>query len=333
MNNLTNEYMRKSVFTLCLLLVWSLAVVGQTESTSSATITFFRTPSSLLPGLFSVSETKRVKFAKGNLQYLASQKIWRFADHQYDIIGDAPGNTTPEAQRSNQGYWIDYFGWGTSGYRSDGAKAWQPWHTSTTNSDYCPNVKSEASWSGAYANCDWGTHNFTSNFDEGYRVLTADEWYYLFYTRRGTKDDNDATTLKGIGTLFGMPGLFLLPDYWSWSDIDSEILEKADNFVFIGDNNNFSRNVIKDNSDGHALWSAMETNGAVFLPAAGWREGLTVNNVGLSLYYHTSTSAAASTSESMKSVAFGNNGANIANLVSSSGRRMIGRSVRLVKDY
>ena len=321
--------MRKFLFTFSLLALCAFCgrTVAQTESTSSATITFFRTPSSLLPGIFRVSETKQVKFAKGNLQYLASQKIWRFADHQYDIIGNAPGNTTPEAQRSNQGYWIDYFGWGTSGYKSDGAKAWQPWHTSTTNSDYCPNVKSGASWSGAYANCDWGTQNFTSNFDEGYRVLTADEWYYLFYTRSG------ATTLKGIGTLFGMPGLFLLPDDWSWSDIDSEILENADNFVFIGDNNNFSRNVIKDNSDGHALWSAMETNGAVFLPAAGWREGLTVNEVGSSLYYHTSTSAAASTSESMKSVAFGNDGANIANLVSSSGRRWVGRSVRLVKDY
>ena len=35
---------------------------------------------------FSVSETKKVIFSPGNLQYKASSNEWRFAKNQYDII-------------------------------------------------------------------------------------------------------------------------------------------------------------------------------------------------------------------------------------------------------
>ena len=42
-----------------------------------------------LNGVFSVSPTKKVVFSKGNLQYRASTNTWRFAEHQYDIIGEA----------------------------------------------------------------------------------------------------------------------------------------------------------------------------------------------------------------------------------------------------
>ena len=41
-----------------------------------------------LPGKFSVSATKQVSFAMGNLQYQASTKKWRFAENQYDVIGE-----------------------------------------------------------------------------------------------------------------------------------------------------------------------------------------------------------------------------------------------------
>ena len=35
---------------------------------------------------------KKVHFSKGNLQYQASTNTWRFAEKQYDIIGDANKN-------------------------------------------------------------------------------------------------------------------------------------------------------------------------------------------------------------------------------------------------
>ena len=44
---------------------------------------------------FSVSATKKVRFSPGNLQYQASTKTWRFAEHQYDYIGDANRNISP----------------------------------------------------------------------------------------------------------------------------------------------------------------------------------------------------------------------------------------------
>ncbi len=43
-------------------------------------------PTTTQSGKFSVSATKQVKFAHGNLQYHARTETWRFAEHQYDII-------------------------------------------------------------------------------------------------------------------------------------------------------------------------------------------------------------------------------------------------------
>ena len=38
-------------------------------------------------GMFSVSESHRVYFSKGNLQYQASSNTWRFAENQWDCVG------------------------------------------------------------------------------------------------------------------------------------------------------------------------------------------------------------------------------------------------------
>lgn len=59
-------------------------------------------------GKFSVSPTQQVYFSKGNLQYQASTKTWRFAKHQWDFIGSSNKNISPDYEG-----WIDLFGWGT----------------------------------------------------------------------------------------------------------------------------------------------------------------------------------------------------------------------------
>ena len=41
---------------------------------------------------FSVSATKKVYFSQGNLQYQASANLWRFAEHQYEMIGESNAN-------------------------------------------------------------------------------------------------------------------------------------------------------------------------------------------------------------------------------------------------
>ena len=68
-------------------------------------------PKGALKGLFSVSASKKVCFAQGNLQYQASTNTWRFAENQYDAL--TTENTNVSATYVG---WIDLFGWGTSGY-------------------------------------------------------------------------------------------------------------------------------------------------------------------------------------------------------------------------
>lgn len=299
MNNLTNEYMRKSVFTLCLLLVWSMAVLADNpvESTSTATITFFRTPSSLLPGKFSVSADKKVRFAKGNLQYLASQNLWRIAEHQWDVIGDAAGNSTSE-NRGSQSYWIDLFGWGTSGWSGGGNASYQPWIIGASNT-YGPTLSqmaAEASWgdNSSTEKYDWGTYIFNSSLDEGYRVLTHNEWAYIFgvllvegnYTGR-----TNAAQLYGMGSLYGRNGLFLLPDNWNWSNVSAQTTAVGFTWTPSSTATNFDNNAIPDTDSGKELWEAMEALGAVFLPCCGYRttHSASISNPNSSFHYWSST--------------------------------------------
>ena len=44
-------------------------------------------PEGTINGLFSINQWQRVLFSKGNLQYQASTRVWRFADCQYDYLG------------------------------------------------------------------------------------------------------------------------------------------------------------------------------------------------------------------------------------------------------
>ena len=132
----------------------------------------------------SVSVDKKVIFAPGNLQYQASTNTWRFAEHQYDYIGDANKNIS-----TTYSGWIDLFGWGTGN---------NPTNTSTSYSDYSTFT-------------DWGTNIINGNVANTWRTLTNAEWGYIFNTR------TNASSLYGIATVNGTKGLILLPDSWSLS--------------------------------------------------------------------------------------------------------------------
>ena len=68
----------------------------------------------MLTGKFTINSSGNlVQFSQGNLQFLASTKTWRFAEHQYDYVGNAIGNTTATG-RDTQADRIDLFGWGTN---------------------------------------------------------------------------------------------------------------------------------------------------------------------------------------------------------------------------
>jgi hypothetical protein len=246
----------------------------------------------VLPGAFSVSATKKVNFSQGNLQYQASTKTWRFAENQYDMIGAANSNIS-----STYNGWIDLFGWGTSGYNNK-----YPYMTSTTNADYGDGNNDIAG-----TNYDWGVYNAISNGGNAkglWRTLTTAEWQYIFGTRDGHAEKYSQ------GTVNDVHGLILLPDSWTLPS----------GLTFTANANNWTANTYSADN-----WAKMQTAGAVFITAAGYRLGTVVYKVGGNGYCWSSSSDYA---YNAYYVYFGEN---IVSAVNSSGR-FNGQPVRLVKD-
>lgn len=133
-------------------------------------------------GKFSISPTQQIHFAPGNLQYQSSTKIWRFAEHQWDYIGEANKNTSPTYDG-----WIDLFGWGTG--------------NNPTNIFMDEDAYTIFS--------DWGNNTISNGNDLQWRTLTNDEWGYVF---------NERKTESGIrfakAKVNGANGVILLPDDW-----------------------------------------------------------------------------------------------------------------------
>ena len=142
-------------------------------------------PEGALTGKFTINASgDQIQFSQGNLQYQASTNTWRFAENQYDMVGNANSNIS-----ASYSSWIDLLGWGTGN---------NPTNTSTSYSDY-------ATFS------DWGVNAISNGGSAAnqWRTLTNAEWYYLFYTR------TNAENLCGQATVAGVHGFVFLPDNWS----------------------------------------------------------------------------------------------------------------------
>ena len=131
---------------------------------------------------YSVSASKQVYFASGNLQYQASTDTWRFAEHQYDFADEDNNNISDTYDG-----WIDLFGWGTGD---------SPTKASGDNSDYATFT-------------DWGTNVIGTYPANTWRTLSGEEWGYLFNGRA------NASSLYGFAIVNGVNGLILLPDDWT----------------------------------------------------------------------------------------------------------------------
>ena len=200
-------------------------------------------PNGKLPGKFSVSDSKQVQFAQGNLQYQVSTKIWRFAENQYDVLG---------TNSSTNKDWIDIFGWGTSGCLGK-----DPTMKSTTNSDYGNGNRDIAG-----TMYDWGVYNKISNGGNEvgqWRTLTKDEWEYVFNERKNAKH------LRSQATVCKICGYLLLPDGFECPD-DLEFYAQSGDFTI--------------NKYSEEQWSRLESAGAVFLPCAFTYNGYLVGSVG-----------------------------------------------------
>lgn len=202
-----------------ILLTAALAVLGaQAQST---------TPDGAIRGFFSTSADRIVYFSRGNLQYQASTKTWRFAENQTDCIGKDNNNISDTYDG-----WIDLFGWGTGN------------NPTLTNqqSVYYPSFT------------DWGTNVIGTSPANTWRTPGTSEWWYI------TKGRPNADQLYSLGTVDGVHGLILLPDNFPLSTISWR--PQARDWGY----NKYSA----------YQWETMEAKGAVFLPAAGARDGASV---------------------------------------------------------
>ena len=215
---------------------------------------------------FSIGENKKAYFSQGNLQYQASTGIWRFAEKQWNVVGDEQfgsvyengikcDNTLISPTYSG---WIDLFCWGTSGWNS-GAKEYKPYSNSDDPNDYLLG-ETALNLTGEYAKADWGVYNKISNGgnkENMWRTPTIDEWDYLFFKRK------NAENLYSRATVVGTKGVIVLPDNCTLPESVSFTLEnqKPPSYDAVWLANTYNK----------TEWEALESYGAVFLPLGGGR--------------------------------------------------------------
>jgi hypothetical protein len=246
----------------------------------SSGVNILMPPMGAINSLFTVNNSgDQVLFSFGNLQYQASSNTWRFATNQYDYVGGgaAPGNVTGSNNNnlsSNYNGWIDLFGWGTSGY-NHGAVCYQPWSKSDNSDDYYVYGSSIYNLYDQTGQADWGYNPISNggNTANTWRTLTGEEWDYVFNTR---------STLSGIryakAKVNNVNGVILLPD--NWSAVYYTLNNTNDNTA------NYTVNTISSSD-----WTTLEAKGAVFLPAAGVRDGAAISlySMGKSGYYYSAS--------------------------------------------
>lgn len=203
--------------------------------------------------------------------------------------------------------WIDLFGWGTSGYHNSNDPYninYRPYdirydNASTSTFDwtdgthyslpieqnpfgYGPSMGlTNVNWNlvGTSANYDWGVYNNICNdgsFGAGaWRTMTCDsdlqhdgEWNYLFEQRRastinGTANARFATAQLNVRLNQLVNGVMLFPDNYTWpAEVSYYPGSINDGYAVFGSDHQWTE----------AEWSLLEKNGAVFLPAAGYRQ-------------------------------------------------------------
>ena len=147
-----------------------------------------------MPYFFSISVSATAQFSPGNLQYQPSSDTWRFAEHQYDMIGSDNLNITNNDNTYTG--WIDLFSWAT---------AYMPTYVPTNNSMYDY---------GYDTFFDWGNHPISNGGNQAlmWRTPTFAEWNYVI-NRRANHD-----SLYTYATVCSVHGMILLPDNWTLPD-------------------------------------------------------------------------------------------------------------------
>jgi hypothetical protein len=199
-------------------------------------------------GEFTVGEGKKVRFSTGNLQYQASTGTWRFAEHQWDFIGDNASGIDGNNASIDQNYsgWIDLFGYGTSGVAHND-NTYYPYTKTTVSNDY-------ASITINNTNHDWGVNPIINggNQPNKWRTLTKDEFSYLFNNRT-----NYNNLHKDVCKVHEVDGIIILPDNFPYSQYS-----------------NLNWGDLSDDE-----WNAIAARGAIFMPITGKRNGVNIEGL------------------------------------------------------
>ena len=155
-------------------------------------------------GVFSVAPDKKVSFSQGNLQYLPAINLWKFADIQYEYLGNANKYLKPTFRN-----WVDLFGWSASNTTAPFGVS-----TSTNAADYAGDF------------VDWGTNTICGDAPGTWRTLSNAEWEYVLNGR------DNASQLRFRAQVNNVNGFVLLPDEWTCPEGIALNMEQANTQVF-----------------------------------------------------------------------------------------------------
>lgn len=250
--------------------------------------TLYRKDGTLVIASFKVSDTTRIYFSQGNLQFNAKQGVhktvdstaqgtWRFAENQFDFVGGDNKNAS-----STYDGWIDLFSWGTSGWNS-GAEIYWPWGHSPFNSRFYPGGDKSNNLTGNYANADWGVYNGISNGGNEtnqWRTLTGVEWGYLLKNNEWTLGYIKTSELDSVLCCFFIPENFVAPLGFNISIINNDAFDRNKSFSI--SESDYSGNIFD-----REQFAVLERMGVVALPASG-RGSASVYSTGgvyVTIYY------------------------------------------------
>ncbi len=230
---------------------------------------FSANPVGTINGAFSVSANQTVRFAKGNLQYVAvkGHPFWHIADNQWDYLDVIN-------QRQGYGGDRDLISWGANRYNvanndvaGNTGNSYAIWNRVGTY-NYLPGTDALAGIN------EWGNNAIENggNAANLWRTLTAAEWDYLLNTRSGDRFLNAELTIGAMT----VKGLIIFPDGYSTN--------------YAGVNNATEASVAIAMSD----WFNMEADGCVFLPINTYGRDVNAQahfpeNSGSMSYYWTAT--------------------------------------------
>ena len=243
------------------------SVTGKTLAAGSLTpVTVNTLYEGALTGLFTVSNGKQVRFAQGNLQAVFTAAgpscTWQLAPQQYSYVGNAAANTSINGSGSvSAAGAVDLFGWNgaSSGVDNYGI------NNSTSDSDYGASTKEDLK-------TDWG-HNPISgggNTADAWHTLTRVELLSILIDRAAPTVNSVENARYAKATVNDVQGLLLIPDNYVCPSAVTEI-----------NNANEANVAYSANTYSGDDWVLLEDAGVVFLPAAGYREGVVVNKGGV----------------------------------------------------